>query len=84
MLITDITPYRKYVDSFDLTEEQKIELVQMVWNIMESFVDRAFGVHSVQLAAANNDRLQELPKTVSSSTGQQCSGVSKLFLIPGA
>lgn len=79
MLITDITPYRKYVDSFDLTEEQKIELVQMVWNIMESFVDRAFGVHSVQLAAANNGRLQEVSETVSLLLEQKCSGVSKLL-----
>ena len=25
MKITDLTPYRKHVDQFDLTEEQKLE-----------------------------------------------------------
>jgi hypothetical protein len=44
----DINKYRKYVDDFDLTEEQKTELLQTVWSIMESFADSAFGLHPVQ------------------------------------
>ena len=44
----DIEKYRKYVDKFDLTEDQKVELIHTVWRIMESFVDRAFGIDSVQ------------------------------------
>jgi len=53
MPLTDITPYRKYVDHFDLTEEQKVELIHNVWNIMESFADMAFGLHPVQLCETN-------------------------------
>lgn len=48
MKTLDINKYRKYVDDYDLTEEQKVELLQTVWSIMESFVDRAFGLHPVQ------------------------------------
>ncbi len=44
----DIEKYRKYVEGFDLTEEQKTELIKSVWTIMESFVDRAFGLHPAQ------------------------------------
>lgn len=44
----DINKYRKYVDDFDLTEEQKKELLKTVWSIMEDFVDKAFGRHPVQ------------------------------------
>ena len=44
----DINKYRKYVDDFDLTEKQKVELIQTVRSIMESFVDKAFGIHPVQ------------------------------------
>lgn len=45
----DIEKYRKYVDRFDITEAQKVELIHTLWSIMESFVDRAFGVDPVQL-----------------------------------
>lgn len=45
----DIEKYRRYVDGFDLSEERKVELIHTVWAIMESFVDRAFGLHPVQL-----------------------------------
>ena len=45
----DIEKYRKYVDRFDITEAQKVELIHTLWSIMESFVDRAFGVHPAQL-----------------------------------
>lgn len=48
----DIETYRKYVDHFDISEEEKIEFIHTVWNIMESFVDRAFGEDSVQLSMA--------------------------------
>lgn len=44
----DIEKYRKYVDRFDLSEERKVELIHTVWAIMESFVDRAFGLDPVQ------------------------------------
>lgn len=44
----DIEKYRKYVDHFDITEEHKIELIHIMWNFMGNFVDRAFGVDSVQ------------------------------------
>ena len=48
----DLQTYRSYVDGFDLTEEQKAELIHTVWSIMESFVDRAFGLHPVQQCRA--------------------------------
>lgn len=48
MTSPDIQKYRRYVDHFDLTEEQKVELIRTVWRIMESFVHRAFGVDPVQ------------------------------------
>ena len=44
----DIRKYRRHVDGFDLTEEQKDDLIRTVWAILESFVDRAFGPYSVQ------------------------------------
>lgn len=44
-MITDLTPYRKHVDQFDLTEEQKLELVNAVWMIVDSVFDQQLGLN---------------------------------------
>jgi len=44
----DIEKYRKYVDHFDIPEAQKIEMIHIVWRMMQSFVERAFGDDPVQ------------------------------------
>ena len=46
----DIEKYRRYVDHFDISEEKKIDLIHTVWRMMQSFVDRAFGIDSTQYA----------------------------------
>ena len=52
----DIEKYRRYVDDFDLTEDQKVELIHTVWAIVGSVVDEAFGVHPVQLCRPGSRR----------------------------
>ncbi|MCG8604368.1 hypothetical protein MJD09_05130 [bacterium] len=47
-LAFDAAKYRRHVEDFDLTEEQKIELLQALWSIMKAFVDLGFGVDSIQ------------------------------------
>ncbi len=44
MIITDLTPYRKYVDVFHITEKQKLELVNALWVLAESILDEQFGL----------------------------------------
>lgn len=48
-MITDLTPYRKHVDKFDLTEEEKLDLVNAVWGIVDSIYDHHLGVNQVLL-----------------------------------
>lgn len=48
-MITDLTPYRKYVDQFDLTEEQKLELVNAVWTTLENYFDQQLGINQLAL-----------------------------------
>lgn len=48
-MITDITPYRKYVDHFDLTEEQKLDLVNAVWMLVENIYDYHLGINKLFL-----------------------------------
>lgn len=69
----DIQKYRHYVDRFDLSEEQKLELIHSIWIIMQSFVDKAFGMHPVQLCQTQD--LQQIPSAIDS----QDSPFSKSF-----
>lgn len=42
--------YERYLEKSDLTEEQKQEFLQTLWNIIVSFVDLGFEVHPAQQA----------------------------------
>ena len=42
----DIEKYRKYVDHYDMTEDQKVAFLETLWSIMESFVDDAWSIES--------------------------------------
>ncbi len=45
MVITDLSPYRQYLDDFDLTDEQKLDLVNTMQTLAYIIVDRHFGLH---------------------------------------
>lgn len=45
----EIQKYRKHVEKFDLSDQEKDELICVVQSIMQNFVDRAFGDDPVQL-----------------------------------
>jgi len=44
----DIEKYHRFVAHFDIPDAQKHELIHIVWRMMQSFTDRAFGDDSVQ------------------------------------
>ncbi|MGR9088247.1 MAG: hypothetical protein ACU841_14415 [Gammaproteobacteria bacterium] len=44
----DVNKYQSHVEDFDLTEEQKLELLETLWSIMTAFVDLGFGADAVQ------------------------------------
>lgn len=44
----DIEKYLGMLEDWDAPREQKIQFINDLWHIMESFVDRAFGIHPVQ------------------------------------
>lgn len=49
MAITDLTPYRQYLDEFDLTDEQKLDLVNTLETLAYILVDKHFGLHRFAL-----------------------------------
>ncbi|MCI0667485.1 MAG: hypothetical protein L0Y43_05470 [Methylococcaceae bacterium] len=44
----DVKKYARHVEGFDLTQEQKVELLETLWSILTAFVDLGFGADSVQ------------------------------------
>lgn len=40
----DLEKYLPYVEEFDLTRVQQLELIHSIWIVMEAFADRAFGL----------------------------------------
>lgn len=44
----DIDKYRRFVDRFDLTDDQKVEIIHTLWNIVGGFACRAFGLDPVR------------------------------------
>jgi len=52
VLSIDYEKYEHYLEDSNLTEAQKQEFLQALWNIIVNFVDLGFGVHPVQQAIA--------------------------------
>lgn len=46
----DYEHYAKILNSDDLSEQQKLELLQALWSIMREFAMLGFGVHPIQQA----------------------------------
>jgi len=44
----DVQKYRSYVDGFDLSNEEKDKLLEAIWLLLETFVDRSFDEDPVQ------------------------------------
>ena len=55
-MLVDVEKYRRHVQSIDLPQDRKDELIHIVFAIMQSFVDKAFGVHPVQLGLPKPDQ----------------------------
>ncbi len=61
-MITDITPYREHLDKFDLTEEEKYELVNAIWVISKNLLDKKFGINQPNPAFMSKRYQQRLPR----------------------
>lgn len=52
-LTIDYALYEQYLEDSDLTDEQKREFIETLWNIIVAFVDLGFNVHPLQQALSN-------------------------------
>lgn len=51
----DYDKYADFLADADLSEAQKLELLQAIWNIMSEFVMLGFGIHPIQQACGKVD-----------------------------
>ena len=50
----DPDKYRHFIDDYDLTYEQKNELLRIIAEIMRQFIDLGFNIHPIQCAQGTN------------------------------
>ncbi len=50
IMAIDLTPFRPYIDNFDLTEEQKIELVTTIIMMVDTVLDSHFRMNRTYLS----------------------------------
>ncbi|MGJ8527453.1 hypothetical protein [Maritalea sp.] len=79
-LSMDWEEFGHHLEDSDLSDDQKRELIETVWNIMAAFVDLGLGIHPIQQAAPddcgqNLDLLafisNEQPKMLESSSREK-------------
>lgn len=70
----DLREYLAYLDDTNLSEAQKIELLQALWSIMSACVDLAFGADPVQQSLPSSAASQDTDDSIASpakSTGRE-------------
>ena len=74
-LSVDVERYQAYLDGSDMSQAEKEEFLQALWQIIVSFVDLGFGIHPLQEVCGKD------AGTVSDTAQVQgdavCSGESK-------
>ncbi|MFA3920698.1 hypothetical protein [Ruegeria hyattellae] len=54
ILSVDVERYQQYLDDTDLSEAEKAEFLQSLWQVIISFVELGFGVHPLQEVCGKN------------------------------
>lgn len=57
-----LEPYRPHIDRFDLTEEQKLELVGAIITIADMVLDRQFGM--IEYPHLEQNSVDEVPTSI--------------------
>lgn len=53
----DIKTYLPYLDQYDWSREEKIEILHAIWRLTEAQADKAFGLNSVRLSCGQNKNI---------------------------
>ena len=73
-MITDLTPYRKHLDEFDLTEQEKLELINVIYVVSKHLLDKQFGLKSRDIRSMGQkfeDTMREIKFTTPKRTSNR-------------
>ena len=54
-MITDLAPYREHLEGLDLTDAQKLDLVNALWAIAENIIDNHLGLNQLEIRGKELD-----------------------------
>lgn len=57
----DIEKYSEYIKDFELSEQEKAELLKTIWMMMATFVDLGIGVDSIRFLSSSPQKQQSIP-----------------------
>ena len=60
----DVQHYQKYLDDSNISDEDKTELLEVLWEIICEIVSLGFGVHPVQQAQGACGQRKETPPQI--------------------
>lgn len=70
----DAEEFWHFVESYDLSDDEKREYLEVIWSIIVSFVDLGFGIHPVQKACGKlTDNFSKTALTASDEIYLPCS-----------
>lgn len=55
-LTVDVAYYQRFLDDPDITDEQRREFIEAVWNMIWEFVRLGYGVHPLQKIDVDNEQ----------------------------
>ncbi len=56
----DYERYQRYLDNSDLSDEEKQQVIQALWDVIVNFVDLGVGVHPLQQTGANKTHISNI------------------------
>lgn len=78
VVTVDVERYQAYLDSSDMTPDQKRAFLEALWSIITAFVDLGFGVHPLQEVCG------QIPESPDQSTTEEFNTVGSDREIAGA
>lgn len=59
-LAVDVGMFQHCIDDPNVSDEEKAELIEAVWSIVNSCIDLSIGIHPVQQAVSDPDLMEAL------------------------
>lgn len=70
-LEVEVDEYQAYLDDPNISDDQKAEMIEILWSIVVNFVDMGFGIHPVQ-EVTKNQQIKKIEQEKNEVTKDGC------------